>query len=82
MATWSPVQLCHFAGTVAEGRMSALWTLAMTTGLRRGELAGLRWTALDLDAHRLRVAVTRVAVNNKVVNGTPKSGTLGSHHRP
>jgi integrase len=36
-----PAQLRHFAATVAEDRMSGLWLLAMTTGLRRGELAAL-----------------------------------------
>lgn len=77
MTTWAPAQLRHFAATVAEDRMSALWLLAITTGLRRGELAGLRWADLDLDAHRLRVAVTRLAVNNKVVDGTPKSRASG-----
>ncbi|MGA3220887.1 MAG: hypothetical protein ABSE77_17725 [Acidimicrobiales bacterium] len=60
MATWSPAQLRHFAATVAEDRLGALWPVAMTTGLRRGELAGLRRADLDLDAHRLRVAVTGV----------------------
>jgi integrase len=77
MTTWTPAQLRHFAATVAEDRMSGLWLLVMTTGLRRGELAGLRWADLDLDAHRLRVAVTRLAVDNKVVDGTPKSRASG-----
>jgi len=73
MATWSSMELRHFATSVANDRFSALWLVAITTGLRRGELAGLRWADLDLDARRLRVAVTRLSVNNKVVAGTPKS---------
>ncbi len=35
--------------------MAALIAVAATTGLRRGELAGLRWSDIDLDAGRLRV---------------------------
>jgi integrase len=54
MATWSPAQLRQFAASVAEDRLSALWLVAMTTGPRRGEVAGLRWADLDLDAHKLR----------------------------
>ena len=34
----------------------ALYFLALTTGLRIGELLGLKWTDIDLDAHRLRVS--------------------------
>jgi integrase len=45
----------------------------MTTGMRRGELAGLRWTDVDLDASRLRVTNTHVVVNYAVVTGTSKS---------
>lgn len=33
----------------------ALWVLAITTGMREGELAGLRWQAVDLDRARLQV---------------------------
>ena len=73
MVTWSLAQLRQFAAAVAEDRLSALWLVAMTTGLRRGELAGLRWADLDLDAHRLRVASTRLSVNNKVIDEAPKS---------
>ena len=35
--------------------LEALYLLAVTTGLRSGELLGLRWGDLDLDAGRLQV---------------------------
>jgi integrase len=37
-------------------RFEALYVLALTTGLRIGELLGLRWSDTDLDASRLRVS--------------------------
>jgi integrase len=37
-------------------RFEALYVLALTTGLRIGELLGLRWSDIDLDARRLRVS--------------------------
>lgn len=40
----------------AEGhRWEALYHLAISTGLRQGELLGLRWSDLDWDSGRLRV---------------------------
>jgi 5-methylcytosine-specific restriction endonuclease McrA len=32
---------------VRGSRFEPLWTLAATSGMRRGELLALRWTALD-----------------------------------
>ena len=39
----------------SSDRLFALWRLAATTGMRRGELLGLSLLALDLDGARLRV---------------------------
>lgn len=39
----------------AGDRLGTLWLVAMTTGLRQGELLGLRWSDVDLDAAYLRV---------------------------
>jgi integrase len=38
----------------AESRFEALYVVAIYTGLRRGELLGLRWTNVDLDTGTLR----------------------------
>jgi len=72
-AIWNAEQLRAFAASTADDRLAALWVLAMSTGLRRGELAGLRWIDLDLEASKLRVAAARVVVNYQVVDETPKS---------
>jgi integrase len=39
----------------AEDRFYALYVVALTTGLRRGELLGLKWGDLDLDRDSLKV---------------------------
>lgn len=54
----------------AEGhRFEALFALALTTGLRRGELLGLQWSDVDLSAARLTVsrALQRVGGELKLV---------------
>ena len=53
--SWTATELRRFLAHVADDRLYALWRLAATTGMRRGELLGLSHLALDLDGARLRV---------------------------
>jgi integrase len=54
----------------AQGEWATMLTVAVRTGLRLGELLGLSWTDVDLEAGRLFV---RRAVARGIV-GTPKNG--------
>jgi integrase len=49
-----------------------LWALALY-GLRRGEVAGLRWANVDLKAKTVSIVENRVTIGKEVVTGTPKS---------
>jgi integrase len=73
LRVWSPEQTRAFLRAVASDRLFAAWLLAATTGMRRGELLGLRWTDVDLDVGVLRVAQARVRAGNQVVAGEPKT---------
>jgi integrase len=55
MRTWTEGQLASFLGHVRGDRLYGLWRTAATTGMRRGELLGATWPALDLTARRLYV---------------------------
>jgi integrase len=59
-------QILH---AVAGDRFAALYRVALLTGLRRGELVGLRWGDVDLDEAALTVrrSVQRVAGTVQVV---------------
>ena len=48
-------QAAAFLGATREHRYHALYVLALSTGMRQGELLGLSWDAVDLDADRLVV---------------------------
>jgi integrase len=48
-----------------------LWALALD-GLRRGEIAGLRWVNVDLKAKTVTVAENRVALGKEIVSGHPQ----------
>jgi integrase len=57
----------------AGDRFEALYVLAVTTGLRRGELLGLRWDDADLDRGTLRVGRALVRVGGRHVIGETKT---------
>ena len=59
--------------SVKDARLAAVWRLAAMTGMRRGEILGLRWRDVDLDAARLSVRQAVVAVAYEVIESTPKS---------
>ena len=46
--TWTAAEVRTFLTAVDGERLKALWRVAVTTGLRRGELLGLRWVDVDL----------------------------------
>jgi len=73
LRTWSAAELRAFLAHVESDRLYAAYVLAATTGLRRGELLGLRWRDLDLNAGRLAVVQTIVSVNYAVSFSTPKT---------
>ena len=54
-------------------RLEALYILALSTGLRRGELFGLRWEDVDFEARALLVRRTLVELNGKLDVSEPKT---------
>ena len=75
MLVWSPEQLRQFIGHLqrTQNRLLALWLLAATTGLRRGEILGLRWQDVDLDAGRVNIVQTLTVADRVVRFGEPKT---------
>jgi integrase len=70
---WSAQELHRFLEHVRGDRLYAAYLLAATTGLRRGELLGLRWAAVDLDGGRLSVSTTVVSVDYEIRESIPKT---------
>jgi integrase len=66
-------ELRAFLAHVEGDRLFALWRLAATTGMRRGELLGLTWRHLDLEDARLRVEQQLLPTTGGVTFGPPKS---------
>lgn len=72
---WSPQELQRFLSYAQPHPYYAAFHLAATTGLRRGELLGLRWCDLDLESALLHVLQTVIVVNAEVLIETPKSAS-------
>jgi integrase len=73
MKTWSAGELGTFLAGVRDDRLYAAWLVAATTGLRRGEVLGLRWADVDLAAARLSVRQTLIHVGYKPQFSVPKT---------
>ncbi|MDQ3864218.1 MAG: site-specific integrase [Actinomycetota bacterium] len=54
-------------------RLEALYVLAVTTGLRQGELLGLKWDDIDLEVGTLQVRRTLTTAKGDPVLSTPKT---------
>jgi integrase len=74
-SSWDgPTLRLFLEACLAEGdRHYPLWVLLATTGMRRGEALGLRWSDVDLDSGRMRVVQTVVQTRNSVSLGVPKT---------
>jgi integrase len=72
VSAWSQSELAAFLAWVRDDRLYAAWRLAAMTGMRRGEILGLRWE--DVDLARARVSVRRafVEVKYRVVESSTK----------
>jgi integrase len=71
----SPEQAKALIEASADDRFLALWVTALATGLRQGELLGLRWADVDLDAGRVTVRHTLGMVDGHLVLLEPKTPT-------
>jgi len=70
---WEPEEVASFLDSAANHRLGALYELAVFSGLRRGEVTGLRWSDVDLTKRRLTVRTQRVQVGGSVVEGRAKT---------
>ena len=73
MKTWTANELRGFLEGMAEHRLHAAFVLAAMTGMRRGEVLGLRWRDIDFRNARLAVQQTLLSVNYELQFGSPKT---------
>jgi integrase len=73
LQVWTAAELRAFLAHVEDDRLYALWLLASSTGMRRGELLGIQWPDVDLGRARIAVRRSLVTVGHEVVVSEPKT---------
>lgn len=68
-------EACALLDAAKGEKLEALYVLAVTTGMRRGELLGLKWSDVDLENGRvsIRRTLTRIDNGKRVALGDPKT---------
>jgi integrase len=76
MHVWTAVQLRMFLGSLGDQRLAPAFILAAHSGMRRGEVAGLRWSDIDLQARliHIRQAVTVVGYEMRISDVKTSNG--------
>lgn len=75
-AWWAPEDAARFLRLrqLALDPHLVAWVLALTCGLRRGELCGLQWADIDLAQCTIRIARQRITLaDGRTVTAPPKS---------
>jgi integrase len=73
LLTWSPAQTRTFLRAVTDDRDCALWVVFLTTGLRRGEVLGLRWSDIRWEERSLQVVQQLTQVGPQIAMSSPKT---------
>jgi integrase len=71
----TPEQARIFLAAAKDDRLESLYWLALTTGMRRGEILGLRWQDVDLEEAVLTVRVQLQRIGGKAQLVEPKTAT-------
>ncbi len=70
---WTPEQLRVFVNHIRTDRLFALYLILVTTGMRRGEVVGLRRQDVDLDTGTVIPHRPRIVVDGQAAASDPKT---------
>ena len=78
---WDRWEMARFlvAAREAGDPMYPIWRLMCDTGMRRGEVLGLRWDQIETLTYEVAIVRTRVSVGGRMAEGEPK--TLAGRRR-
>lgn len=74
MQIYDADQVARFLDAAKADRLSAMYVLAVDSGMRQGELFALQWTDIDFTTGSLQVQRSLEEINGKLRVKEPKSG--------
>ena len=74
LPVWSEQDSRRFLAWSADHGLGDLWRVALGTGMRRGELLGLRWEDVDLSVPQVTVLAALASVATELQLKTTKTG--------
>jgi integrase len=73
MACWDETSLATFLKCVRGSQYELIWRILAMTGMRRGEVLGLRIGDIDFTQKQISIKHTIVSVNYRILSSTPKT---------
>ena len=73
VAVWTPAQTARFLNAIRDHSLYAAYHLIALRGLRRGEVAGLRWCDIDLDGATAIISSQLQQYDGRLVLCPPKT---------
>lgn len=77
---WTADQVRAFLSLTCNDPQRELWAVALGTGMRRGELLGLRWRDVSPDQRSVRVAVALTMIDGRPQLKSTKTNRVRSLH--
>jgi integrase len=65
--SWTATELGAFIDATAQNQHSMLFRLTAATGMRRGEILGLRWDDIHFDTGRLEITQALISIDYQLV---------------
>jgi integrase len=80
MQTWSRDEAHRFLQAASGSSYGPIWAVALATGMRRGELLGLRWCDIDGERRIIHVRQAAIAVGGEMLIGPTKGDRSRAIH--
>jgi integrase len=78
MHCWTADEAKRFLAVADQSSRGPIWSLALATGMRRGELLGLRWEDVNFDQCTVQVRQSAIVARGVTIISKPKTASLSA----